>query len=257
MAYNDRNKDFKCFCNQLIFDLQLNNYKNQLVDWNKLNDTLILKNQFFYINDFELAKNIYVHPNAEIVTGYPISFFEELGNIYSLIHPEDRDFVFDFSKRTISISYEYKELLKENPLVVTYMIDFRLKTANGQYIRLNRQTCCFKTDNEGNMVYALVVFTDITQVKKSNSISFSLQGDQKYSHLFKDLIEKYNLNFSITKREKDVLTMLSKGYSAPKIAKALFVSTHTIITHRKHLLIKTGTKNTAELIKFAVEKNLI
>jgi DNA-binding NarL/FixJ family response regulator len=51
-----------------------------------------------------------------------------------------------------------------------------------------------------------------------------------------------------TRREKDVLELLAKGYCAKEIAKKLFISETTVITHKKNLKKKFNAKNTVELI---------
>lgn len=249
--------DFRAFCSQMEFDLKLNNYKDKLVDWNKLDESLILKNQFFWINDYTEGCNVYIHPNVETITGYPRENFKEFGFAFSLTHPNDKDFAYEFSKRTIALTKDFKTELLNDPYFASFSVDFRLICKDGHTIRVNRDTCCFKTDSEGNMVYALVMFTDISHIKKTDHMSFSWFGEGKFDHYFDDLIRKYHNNLNITRREKEVLAGLAGGHSATKIASQLNVSVHTIISHRKNLLHKTGTKNTAELIRFALEKELI
>ena len=107
------------------------------------------------------------------------------------------------------------------------------------------------------MVHALVMFTDISHLKKNNHMTFSWFGNDNFGLYFDDLIKKYNKNLKITRREKDVLNRLAGGFSATKIARQLSVSVHTVISHRKNLLQKTGTKNTAQLIKFALEREIL
>lgn len=252
----DINEDFKTFCKKLDFDIHLDNYKNELIDQEKLNNIIVLPNQFFYVNDFKTSRNICIHPNIEAITGYSPDEFYDFGRIYELIHPDDSEFVYEFSKRTIFICTYYKTELLKNPFTSLFTIDFRLKHKNGNYIRLNRNTTCLKTDKEGNMIFALVLYTDVSHIKRNNSFNINWIGDTKYKLHLDDLIRKYNINYNITKREKDILNLLIEGYSATEIAKKLFLSAHTIISHRKNLLHKTGSKNTAELIKRAIERNL-
>ena len=58
-----------------------------------------------------------------------------------------------------------------------------------------------------------------------------------------------SLNFyKISKREHQVLKLLSEGYSSKQIANILCISDHTAISHRKHLLEKFRVRNTAQLI---------
>lgn len=62
---------------------------------------------------------------------------------------------------------------------------------------------------------------------------------------------------ALTEREKEVLTLLCKGYSSTKIAEMLFISFRTVEGHRKHLLEKTGTSNAVGLAVFALKHQLI
>ncbi len=63
--------------------------------------------------------------------------------------------------------------------------------------------------------------------------------------------------FNVSPREKEVLELLSQGLTDQKIAEQLFISFHTVKTHRKNLLLKFDAKNGAELIKKALEKGHI
>jgi DNA-binding CsgD family transcriptional regulator len=249
--------DFRAFCSQMDFDLNLKNYKDKLIDWDRLDESLILKNQFFWINDYSAGNNIYIHPNVETVTGYHRENFREFSFAFSITHPDDHDYAYEFSKRTIALTKDYKNELLKDPYFASFSVDFRLKCKDGHYIRVNRHTCCFKTDSEGNMVYALVMFTNISHIKKTDHMSFTWFGNDKFKLYFDDLTRKYNNNLNITSREKDVLSRLADGFSATKIARQLSLSVHTVISHRKNLLKKTGTKNTAQLVRFALEKELI
>lgn len=61
----------------------------------------------------------------------------------------------------------------------------------------------------------------------------------------------------ITRREKEILTLIAEGYTNPEIAEKLFISSSTVDSHRKNLLAKLGVKNTASLIRLAVQEKLI
>ena len=62
---------------------------------------------------------------------------------------------------------------------------------------------------------------------------------------------------ALTRREKEVLKLIAEGYTNPQIAEKLFVSQTTVDSHRKNLMAKLNVKNTASLIRFAVEHQLI
>lgn len=61
----------------------------------------------------------------------------------------------------------------------------------------------------------------------------------------------------LTKREVEVLQMVTKGHSNKEIADLLFVSTHTVISHRKNISEKTGIKSASGLTMYAILKKII
>jgi DNA-binding NarL/FixJ family response regulator len=61
----------------------------------------------------------------------------------------------------------------------------------------------------------------------------------------------------LTPREKEVLELIAEGYTNPQIADKIFLSPFTVDSHRKNLLAKLNVKNTASLVRFAVENKLI
>lgn len=61
----------------------------------------------------------------------------------------------------------------------------------------------------------------------------------------------------LSSREKEILGLIAEGYTNPQIAEKIFLSPFTVDSHRKNLLAKLDVKNTATLIRFAVENKLI
>jgi DNA-binding NarL/FixJ family response regulator len=61
---------------------------------------------------------------------------------------------------------------------------------------------------------------------------------------------------SLSKREMEVLLLLSKGVTLTKIAESLFVSVKTISTYRARILEKFGMQSNAELTRYVLENKL-
>ncbi|NRB64945.1 MAG: response regulator transcription factor [Saprospiraceae bacterium] len=66
-------------------------------------------------------------------------------------------------------------------------------------------------------------------------------------------IRKYHL----TKRELEVLNLITEAFSNKEIAKELFISDQTVSVHRKNIMRKLGVSNTAGLIKVAYNNSLV
>lgn len=61
---------------------------------------------------------------------------------------------------------------------------------------------------------------------------------------------------SITPREQEVLSYLVKGFTSVEIGKKLFISPRTVDKHRTNLLKKLSLKNTASLVRYALNNQL-
>jgi len=62
---------------------------------------------------------------------------------------------------------------------------------------------------------------------------------------------------NLTKREVEVVKLIADGLTNSEIAEKLFVSTRTVENHRSNLLQKTGAKNTAALVMYAIQNGII
>ncbi|MBI2858334.1 MAG: response regulator transcription factor [Chloroflexi bacterium] len=61
----------------------------------------------------------------------------------------------------------------------------------------------------------------------------------------------------LTERERKVLQLIAGGKTGPQIAEALFVSPHTVQSHRDNIMAKLGLHNRAQLVKYAIQKGII
>lgn len=61
----------------------------------------------------------------------------------------------------------------------------------------------------------------------------------------------------ISERENEIITLIAEGQTNQQIAETLFLSNHTINTHRKNIMAKLGVKNTAGIVMYAVKTNLV
>lgn len=62
---------------------------------------------------------------------------------------------------------------------------------------------------------------------------------------------------TLTKREKQIITLLANGKSTNEISEQCFISSHTVSTHRKNIIKKIECKSFAELLRFAMAFDLV
>ncbi|MFA5575100.1 MAG: response regulator transcription factor [Brumimicrobium sp.] len=65
------------------------------------------------------------------------------------------------------------------------------------------------------------------------------------------------LSVSLSERELEVIKYIAEGNTNVEIAKLLFLSPHTVNTHRKNIMTKLGIKNTAGIVMYAVKSNIV
>ena len=61
----------------------------------------------------------------------------------------------------------------------------------------------------------------------------------------------------LTDRELEVIKLIAEGYTNGQIAEKLFLSSHTISTHRRNVMHKLGVNNTAAIVMYAVKTELV
>ncbi len=61
----------------------------------------------------------------------------------------------------------------------------------------------------------------------------------------------------ISDRENEIIVLIAEGLTNEHIAEQLFLSKHTVNTHRKNIMAKLGVKNTAGIVLYAVKTNLV
>ncbi len=90
------------------------------------------------------------------------------------------------------------------------------------------------------------------------------EGGQYYNDeianiLIKGLQEKHREKdkADLTRRETEVLKLIAREYTSHQIARELYISFHTVESHRKNIHSKLGVKNLAGLVKYALENGLL
>ncbi len=83
-----------------------------------------------------------------------------------------------------------------------------------------------------------------------------LKAIQNASGQPQEIRNEIGIPIEISSREKEVLTLICKEHTNNEIAEKLFISPRTVDAHRNNLLAKTGCRNTAGLVLFAVKHHL-
>ena len=127
---------------------------------------------------------------------------------------------------------------------------------NREYIlemnQLGARGYVFKDSSPSELVHAI-------EVVHSGEFFFSPRASQ---HLLRAFLRNEPLNsihdaVDLSKREVDVLRLITEGFKTKEIAKRLGVTPRTIETYRRRLMSKLGVHSVAGLIKHSIEKGIV
>ncbi len=129
------------------------------------------------------------------------------------------------------------------------------------FIDENEDQYCKKILKLGAEAYLSISDSKKDIIEAINQVSFN--GTYVSENLKKSIIEnclheskRQHNSMQLTEREKEILNLIANEFVTKEIANDLFISKHTVETHRKHLLSKINVRNTAGLVKYAVENDL-
>ena len=189
-------------------------------------------------------KKIIIVEPSPIVSAGLASYFDDIKQV-SIVSQLDR-----IDRMEEKLAAYNPDILIINPLLITY-------DTNEHFLKICR-------DFSNVIPVALVTsyvdagilkqFKDVIEINDSKqkvvTKIFNLLSDNKLTQDKPESIELSN-------RETDVLVALVKGLTNKEISDKLYISVHTVITHRKNIVRKTGIKSVSGLTVYALLNNLV
>jgi PAS domain S-box-containing protein len=197
----------------------------------------------YHLNRFEYANRKFLE-----LTGYE---FEKLNSVTvtELISGKDQERFISLIEQCCN--EKKSEAVKEN-------ISF-LKSS-GEEISLEVE-CALKTMIDESIVFIAREITSgpvstvpvelIEQIRNLDPVELSRIKSSAGFRLNSRYEEK------LSTREKEILQLIANGFTTPEIGEKLFISPRTVEFHRANLFSKTGARNLAELIKYAIQHQVV
>jgi DNA-binding CsgD family transcriptional regulator len=196
----------------------------------------------------------YISNGVRDVLGYEP---EEINAMFLMdkIHPEDKSYFLNFE---YSITAFFKPLPFDKIKNYKVQYDYRIRAKNNKYIRILHQAVQVDYD-ENNFYRTLCLQTDISHIKQEGIPCFSiigLDGEPSYYNIQDTAVitRSYDL---FTKREREILKCIIEGKNSKKIADELYISLHTVNTHRKNMLNKANVKTPIDLVSKAINEGWV
>ena len=170
------------------------------------------------------------------------------------MHPDDFPFVLDTILRTFKYLNSLPPSEKSDYKLI---LDFRLKNSKGAFIRFVQQVIVLELDKNGNiwLILKLVdLVSEISSIVPSQRKLMNMKTGKLT--LFNDEVE-YPSNTVLSKRETEVLDLISQGLNSKDIAEHLFISVNTVNNHRQKILSKTNSWNSTHALSYAKRLGII
>lgn len=210
---------------------------------------------YYYI--FNVKKSIFELISDEITAtlGYHPSEVD-VPFLLSNIHPDDQPWFLNFENKVTEFFSTLTQYQIPNYKV---RYDYRIRKKNGEYIRILKQVVTIQFDKSNRLLRTFGVHTDISHIKQDGLpvLSFiGLNGEPSFIGVNVNKVFS-SASIQLTRREKEVLSLLIEGKKSEEISRQLFISKLTVNTHRRNLLKKTNTPNTIKLISVAIKKGWV
>ena len=209
------------------------------------------------ISDIRKRRNLFCSQAIETITGWKQRDFNEGGWAFaiSLTHPEDSLKIVETFSRDIKLrqgpDFDYDHV----PIIYEY----RKRHKNGNWIWIHAESLVLERDEDNEIKYMITFLKDKTEEKSSlkseNSVDVKINDELEF--LITPSEKTYNQqSIHISKREKEILELVKKGFSTKEIADILQLKITSINTYRKSLMQKLNAKNTAELVERSNQINI-
>jgi DNA-binding CsgD family transcriptional regulator/PAS domain-containing protein len=210
-----------------------------------------------WIMDLRTLQFVFISPNIKDILGYESRPFLKKGKSFwkGIVHPEDQEQTWKLKKqvweRLLTLPAQERKKYKFNT-------DYRVVKPDGSLVRILEQSSVLQLDDRGNITHTLSICSDITHWNKiPDPYAAVLSPDVKSCFDFGPEDADGKPPITLSKRELEIVSLMAAGHNSKYIADKLFISFHTVNTHRQKMIEKTSTRNTGGLIQFAMYHGLI
>jgi DNA-binding CsgD family transcriptional regulator len=258
MAKNDL-----VFCD-LVFSIWGKNAAKTTKDPVRKRDKIeILKNSIFKVGEsyfftFDVKNGEFTSISDEIksILGFDPNSINA-AFFLNQIHPDDRPYFLNFES-ILHDFYLNLPLDKIDQYKIQY--DFRIADSAGNWKRILHQMLILEFNDNKNIVTSLGIHTEISHLKQHGipNLSFiGLNGNPSFYNYGQLADNSVNKKPQFTKRELEILRLIIAGNSSSLISEELFVSIHTVNSHRKNILKKSNCASLSELLVKAISESWI
>jgi hypothetical protein len=209
-------------------------------------------NQFFYVADAIEMKIHFTSKRSSLMIGISpedLTFY----HFMEATHPDDIQRLNLGRSKLVKTAQDLYTAGKGYAILST---NFRMRVPSGEFSDFLIQNYLFYTSIPYKTVFFLKIHTNIDWHKKiKHGYHYYIGDDLSYFRYPDDeMLMKGNI---FSDREIEIIRLIESGLSSENIAEKLFLSVHTVNTHRRNMLDKSGKASMSDLIYYLKEKGVL
>jgi DNA-binding CsgD family transcriptional regulator len=210
------------------------------------------RKQFFYAGDLlEMRIDFTSQGIYEILGLRPENF--NVSTIIRATHPVDMSRLRNFPPRFRRTGMD---LFNQKGGEEFLSVSTRFLRPDGHILPVMAQSWAFYSSKPYESVFAIVIYTDISHLSVPRLVQHHYVGrDPSFFRYPDDALLK--TGHSLSDKELEILSLVACGMESEQIAQKLTRSVHTVNTHRRNILRKTGRANVQELILHLKDQGML
>ncbi len=217
---------------------------------NLLKQLAEVENSSVAVYDMHRGEYAFVRSKFDTQLAYPVNeiFKKGPGYFFGLMPSTDLAFTIDTVKKVFDFLEQPEN---HNPTEYKLIFEFRLSDPAGNLYRFLQQCVVLEQDHAGN-IWMVLILNDMIPDKTDDTGLL-----RKLIHLptgklclFRDEVYQSSDTF-LSKRETEIIGLLSRGLQSKEISDRLFISVNTVNNHRQKIIEKLNVENTYEALRFA------
>lgn len=223
-----------------------------------------LGHSYYYVMNMHNLELDYLSPSVKEFTGKEVEDLN-INELLNLALPQELEYI-QLKERIIK-DFFLNFLKSDERLDYKIVYPYKIKDHHGNIRTMVLQATTLSLTEDSMIKHVFSVHTDISHLKviKTDRISFiNLNGGTSYYNLdihdgvFRsDNADTMMQEALYSDREKEIIIALAQGQNTEETAEALNISKHTVKTHRRNILSKSGCNNTTELVAKCILNDVI
>jgi len=202
--------------------------------------------QSFYVIDYYKQNFMFVSDDPLFLGGRKSQEVKDMGYSFFIKHVPEEELCMLLDVKKAGFAFSNSVSLEER-LKLSMSYDFHIKNLDRKAL-YNHKLTPIQLDRKGKIWLALCVISP-SMHKDAGNVEVRLQGTTGYwKYSLTDRLWVKKNNITLTKREKEVMSLSIQGYSLKEIADRLFIGIDAVKSHRKNLFEKLGVSKISEAI---------